>query len=134
MSGLEVSGTDDLLLPFLMSEEEAEREAALNVIFTEHALPIIRNIIRRKLRVSLAERDGSRENQDAMEVCGEVQAALLIPEDDEIVCISRTIQAPDAPCACNHCGVESELGLCVGNCLVGRYRSHLAPLHTNSKR
>jgi DNA-directed RNA polymerase specialized sigma24 family protein len=41
------------------------------------ALPVIRGIIRNKLRVSLNASDGSRENQDALEISCEIQVCLM---------------------------------------------------------
>lgn len=46
-------------------------------IISEHAHPIIRNIIKAKLRVSFNQQDGGHLNQDALEIGSEVQTLLL---------------------------------------------------------
>jgi hypothetical protein len=70
---------DALLLPYLRAEENAESETLLSQLIAEHAEPIIRNVIRSTLRVSLASKDGSYRNQNALEIAGDV-CALLIAE------------------------------------------------------
>jgi hypothetical protein len=78
MEGLETTErTDELLLPFLSAGNDAESESLLAYIISEHAQPIIRNIIRAKLRVSFNQQDGHHLNQDALEIGSEVKGMLL---------------------------------------------------------
>jgi DNA-directed RNA polymerase specialized sigma24 family protein len=69
--------TDELLRPYLLADGPAESEGWLAQLISDHAQPVIIKIIKDKLGVSFSQRDGSRENQDALEVAGEVQAMLL---------------------------------------------------------
>ena len=68
--------SDISLLPFLKALNDAESEERLAFIVEEIA-PTIGNIIKSKLRVSLNINDNSRPNQDALEIIGDVQAALV---------------------------------------------------------
>lgn len=78
MEGLETTdSTDELLRPFLSAAGEAESESLLAGLISEHARPIIRNIIRAKLRVSFNEHDGHHLNQDALELGSDVTGTLL---------------------------------------------------------
>jgi hypothetical protein len=78
MEGLETTdSTDELLRPFLSATGGAESESLLAGIISEHARPLIRNIIRAKLRVSFSEQDGQHLNQDALEIGSEVTGTLL---------------------------------------------------------
>jgi DNA-directed RNA polymerase specialized sigma24 family protein len=73
----EAGAVDRLLLPFLLERDEPTSEDLLGQLATEHAQPVIEKIVRSKLRVSLKPSDGSHLNQDAMEICGDVQAQVL---------------------------------------------------------
>jgi RNA polymerase sigma factor (sigma-70 family) len=64
------------LVPFLEANGSADSDERLAQI-VEEALPVIRSIIKSKLQVSLNPSDGSRENQDALEINGEVQVSLI---------------------------------------------------------
>jgi hypothetical protein len=79
MKGLEAkdSTTDELLRPFLVSTNEAERESLLARIISEQARPVIKSIIKAKLRVSFNHSDGSHLNQDALEIGGDIESTLL---------------------------------------------------------
>lgn len=78
MEGLETKErTDELLHPFLQAGNNSESENLLASIISEHAHPIIGNIIKAKLRVSLNQQDGSYLNQDALEIGSEVKGMLL---------------------------------------------------------
>jgi hypothetical protein len=78
MEGLETTErADELLRPFLSAGSDAESESLLANIISEHAHPIIRNIIRAKLRVSFNQQDGHHLNQDALEIGSEVKGTLL---------------------------------------------------------
>ena len=70
---------DALLLPYLRAEGSAESEPLLSQLIGEHADPIIRNVIRNTLRVSLGSKDGGYRNQNALEIVGDV-GALLVAE------------------------------------------------------
>jgi RNA polymerase sigma factor (sigma-70 family) len=69
--------TDVLLLPFLRAEGEAERERLLARLVEEQAAPVVRGVFKSKLRVSLNPSDGREENQDALELFGDVCADLV---------------------------------------------------------
>ena len=69
--------TDVLLLPFLRAEGEAERERLLALLVEEHAASVVRGVVKSKLRVSLSPSDGREENQDALELFGDVCADLV---------------------------------------------------------
>jgi DNA-directed RNA polymerase specialized sigma24 family protein len=78
MEGLETKErTDELLHPFLRAGSSAESENLLAGIISEHAHPIIRNIIKAKLRVSFNQQDGGHLNQDALEIGSEIKGTLL---------------------------------------------------------
>src|SRR5215216_5771366 len=69
--------TDVLLLPFLRAGGEAERERLLALLVEEQAAPVVRGVVKSKLRVSLDPSDGREENQDALELFGDVCADLV---------------------------------------------------------
>lgn len=69
--------TDELLRPYLLAANDADSEICLTKIISDYAQPIIIKIIKNKLGVSFNQMDGSHQNQDALEVCNEVQAMLL---------------------------------------------------------
>jgi hypothetical protein len=71
------NGVDALLIPFLQSAHAAESEIQLTELICKHADPIVSSIIRRKLRASLGLRQGSGQNQDALEIASEVRVLLL---------------------------------------------------------
>ena len=57
-----------------------DRKAApslLAQLLSEHAAPVIKSVLRSKLRVSLSVSDGSFENQEALEIESEVMALVL---------------------------------------------------------
>jgi hypothetical protein len=71
---------DPILVPFLQANEEAESQQHLERLIAEHAEPVIKGIIRAKLRVSLDRRGGSyqsRDDADAEDVHGEAVLQLL---------------------------------------------------------
>lgn len=67
---------EHLFQQFLGSDDGTESDLLLRLI-REHAQPIINLIIRTKLRVSLSSSEGSSQNQDALEVAGDVRATIL---------------------------------------------------------
>jgi hypothetical protein len=67
---------DPSLLPFLTAADENDAERQLSGIISAFS-PTIKAIVRSKLRVSLDPADGSRKNQDALEVIGDINALLL---------------------------------------------------------
>lgn|SRR2546425_269484 len=68
---------DPMLLPFLSAPNEAESESCLARLLSEQTESTIKAIIRSKLRVSLSATDGSHSNQEALDMLGEIQTALL---------------------------------------------------------
>jgi RNA polymerase sigma factor (sigma-70 family) len=68
---------DALLLPFLRVGDEAESQRLLARLVSGQAEPIIKNIIRYKLRVYLGGLDRTRQSQDAEDVYGDVILQLL---------------------------------------------------------
>lgn len=68
--------SDSMLGPFLAATSESSSDDLLRAIIDEHAEPIIRKILRSKLRVSLNEQ-GSQQNQDALEIAGDLRATIV---------------------------------------------------------
>ena len=73
-----VQDIDKILLPFLQAHNELESESLLARLVYEHADPVIKSILKRKLGVSLMLADQSYGNQDALEIASDVQALLLL--------------------------------------------------------
>lgn len=69
--------SDVLLLPFLQATDHSVAEELLTKLIQEHADPIITKTLRSKLRVSLNGSQGSRENQDALEIASDLRATLI---------------------------------------------------------
>lgn len=65
-----------MLAPFLTAESESISDELLRAIIDEHADPIIKKILRSKLRVSLNGR-GTQQNQDALEIAGDLRASII---------------------------------------------------------
>lgn len=72
-----VQSVDKILLPFLQARDETDSESLLARLVYEYADPIIKGILKRKLSVSLTPADGSYNNQNALEIAGDVHALLL---------------------------------------------------------
>ena len=68
---------DVVLLPFVQASEEAVSQQLLAQLVVDHADPIIRNIVRHKLRVSAGFSPDSRSGEDAEEMRSEVMVQLL---------------------------------------------------------
>jgi hypothetical protein len=68
--------SDSMLGPFLAATSESISDDLLRAIIDEHAEPIIKKILRGKLRVSLNER-GTQQNQDALEIAGDLRATIV---------------------------------------------------------
>jgi hypothetical protein len=68
--------SDSMLGPFLAAKTESTSDDLLRAIIDEHADPIIKKILRSKLRVSLNEH-GSQQNQDALEIAGDLRATIV---------------------------------------------------------
>lgn len=81
MTGNEVvSQSDSLLHPFLLATDQAESDRHLEHLIREHAEPIIKGILRRRVGVPPARPESvrqSQEEQDAEDVRSEVVAQLL---------------------------------------------------------
>jgi hypothetical protein len=74
---LTIERCDALLLPFIEAHDRSTAEALLAKLIQEHADPIIAKILKSKLRVSLSSSHGTQENQDALEIAGELRATLI---------------------------------------------------------
>jgi len=74
---LTIEGSDVLLLPFLQAGDQSIAESLLTQLIQEHADPIIARILKSKLRVSLNASQGNQENQDALEIAGDLRATLI---------------------------------------------------------
>jgi len=68
--------SDSMLAPFLTAKSESISDELLRAIIDEHADPIIKKILRSKLRVSLNGR-GTQQNQDALELAGDLRASII---------------------------------------------------------
>lgn len=68
--------SDPMLAPFLNAKSESISDELLRAIIDEHADPIIKKILRSKLRVSLNGR-GTQQNQDALEIAGDMRASII---------------------------------------------------------
>ncbi len=68
--------SDSVLVPFLTAKSESISDDLLRAIIDEHADPIIKKILRSKLRVSL-NGCGTQQNQDALEIAGDLRASLI---------------------------------------------------------
>jgi len=74
---LSMTDVDPLLLPFLHSASPLKTEQLLSKLICEHADPIITGILRKKMCASLRPFEGSAQNQDALEIAGDVRALLI---------------------------------------------------------
>jgi hypothetical protein len=68
---------DQILLPFVQAKDEAVSQQLLERLVVDHAEPVIRNIVRHKLRVSAGSSSDSRSGEDAEEMRSEVMLQLL---------------------------------------------------------
>ena len=68
--------SDSMLAPFLTAKSESISDELLRAIIDEHADPIIKKILRSKLRVSL-NGGGTQQNQDALEIAGDLRASII---------------------------------------------------------
>src|SRR5436190_13112038 len=68
--------SDSVLGSFLAATSESTSDELLRAIIDEHAEPIIKKILRTKLRVSLNE-NGSQQNQAALEIAGDLRATIV---------------------------------------------------------
>jgi hypothetical protein len=68
---------DALLMPFLQATDRKESESLLAQLLLAHATPIIKAVIKNKLRVSLSAADGRFENQEALGIENDVAASLM---------------------------------------------------------
>ena len=72
-----IQSAEDIIRSFLRAADKSESENLLSLLIREHVEPIIVGIIKHKLRVSLNNSEGSSRNQDALEIAGDVRAAVL---------------------------------------------------------
>lgn len=70
------NSSDSILRPFLTAKLESISDELLRAVIDEHAEPIIKKILRSKLRVSLNGR-GTQQNQDALEIAGDLRASII---------------------------------------------------------
>jgi RNA polymerase sigma factor (sigma-70 family) len=68
---------DAVLLPFVQAKDESVSQQLLAQLVVDHAEPIIRNIVRLKLRVSAGLSSDSRSAEDAEDMRSEVMLQLL---------------------------------------------------------
>ena len=68
--------SDSMLVPFLTAKSESISDELLRAIIDEYADPIIKKILRSKLRVSL-NGHGTQQNQDALEIAGDLRATII---------------------------------------------------------
>jgi hypothetical protein len=73
---LKDDSSDSMLGPFLTAKSDTISDELLRAIIEEHADPIIRKILKSKLRVSLNGR-GTQQNQDALEIAGDLRASII---------------------------------------------------------
>lgn len=74
--GNTIGSTDPLLLPFLRARGKEEEDGPLSDLIRD-AQPVIKGIIRNKLKVTLSASDGRLENQEALEIESDVLAELV---------------------------------------------------------
>src|SRR5882762_10322830 len=72
-----VEESDALLVPFLQARDHSTAAGLLTQLIQEYADPIIAKILKSKLRVSLNGAHGNQENQDALDIAGELRATLV---------------------------------------------------------
>ena len=72
-----IEGSDALLLRFLQVRDQSIGETLLAQLIQDHANPIIARILKNKLRVSLNGSHGNQQNQDALEIAGELRTTLI---------------------------------------------------------
>jgi hypothetical protein len=93
MDGLGSKKQPDVsLAPFLQAGEGEESDREIASLLADHTESTIKGIVRSKLRVSLSATENSHHNQDALEIVGDIQSAVL----SELRCLksctdSRTI-------------------------------------------
>lgn len=75
--GGHIKHPDASLLPFLQAADEAQAEDRLAALIAEQTESTIKGIVRRKLRVSLSSSDSSHRSQDALEIVGDIQTAVV---------------------------------------------------------
>ena len=68
---------DPALSAFLASRTSRENDDSLSALISAEVEPAIRSVLRRKFRTSLNPGDFSFENQDALELLGEVKLLIL---------------------------------------------------------
>lgn len=87
---------DSLLLPLMRIDSPVDSDDALSRLITEHARPVIRGIIKKRLHVSLNKADGRLDNQDALEIDCAIQVELIVA--------LRRMQREGEPCINNFQG------------------------------
>jgi len=70
---------DKLLLPFIQATDEEDSQRLLTQLVSDHADPIIKSIVRRKLHLPLAYLSESRLSEDAEEISSEILVQVPFP-------------------------------------------------------
>src|SRR6267154_134587 len=68
---------DPLLAPLLCSQNDAESDAILTRLLTEHAEPLIKQIVSYKLRIYISRSTPTSLGRDCEDICNEVVLQLL---------------------------------------------------------
>jgi len=68
---------DPLLVPLLGSQNESESDSILTQLLTEHAEPLIKQIVSYKLRVYISRSTPTSLGRDCEDICNEVVVQLL---------------------------------------------------------
>lgn len=68
---------DQVLLPLLTAKDDTEYRNILDKLISDHADPVIKTIIRHKLRVSMNQPTGRSSHYDAEDIYGEVVVNIL---------------------------------------------------------
>ncbi|MET0649737.1 MAG: sigma factor [Pyrinomonadaceae bacterium] len=81
---------DSVLLPFLRSADEAEREQLLSDLILFQAAPLVRNIPRQRLGFYVSPLGATPRNHDAEDLYHEVMAKLIVLLNDPQLRTGRT--------------------------------------------
>src|SRR5688572_19960498 len=68
---------DQLLLPYLLASDDTERQRCLDELLLLNATPVVRQTLRRRLRVYVDQRGTNPHNQDAEDLYQEILAKVV---------------------------------------------------------
>ena len=71
------SQIDPLLLPLLGTQNDAESDSVLTRLLTEHAEPLIKQIVSYKLRIYVSRSGPTSQGRDCEDICNEIIVQLL---------------------------------------------------------